>query len=87
MNRIAKKEILPIGSVIKIEGIPNLIMIYGRKVSRNEENVNYDYVGCPYPLGFITIHQNIFFNHNDISTIIFKGYENHEEKLLKIQLN
>lgn len=80
------KDILPIGSVVKLDGINHLVMIYGRNVVQSTTGKQYDYVGCPYPQGFINNAYNIFFNKDAIETLVFKGYENQEERILRTSL-
>ena len=40
----------------------------------------YDYIGVPYPEGYISQEYTYVFNHSDIIDIIFRGYEDGEEK-------
>jgi hypothetical protein len=62
-------------------------MIYGRKQFRfdNTDNI-YDYVGCPYPIGYVNEKYNIFFSNINIENIIFKGYEDEDEKSCRFDL-
>ncbi|WP_338779482.1 DUF4176 domain-containing protein [Metabacillus sp. FJAT-52054] len=61
--------------------------IYGRKQQQadNEDKV-WDYVACPYPQGHIGDNTNVFFNHNQINKVFFKGLETKGEKALRKQL-
>lgn len=58
-------------------------MIYGRLQIHMETQRRFDYVGCLYPIGHISDQYNIFFDHTEISDILFRGYEPLEEKLLR----
>jgi len=79
-------ELLPIGSVVMVEGIQQAIMVYGRKQQRaNSEDV-YDYVACPYPQGHISDDTNVFFYHQQIEEVVFKGLETEGEVLLRERL-
>ena len=40
----------------------------------------YDYISVPYPEGYISQEYTYAFNHSDIIDIIFRGYEDEEEK-------
>ncbi|MTH53700.1 DUF4176 domain-containing protein [Bacillus mangrovi] len=77
------KELLPIGSIVKIENLEKLIMIYGRKQKQEGNERIWDYVSCPYPEGHLNNDTNIFFNHSSIITIIFKGLETEGEIALR----
>lgn len=85
------KELLPIGSVVllagfEVNGFPKKLMIYARKVTRSGTDDVFDYVACFYPEGFISSAYNVFFNHEDISRIVFRGYEDDEERALRKNL-
>ncbi|KAA0548514.1 DUF4176 domain-containing protein [Bacillus sp. BGMRC 2118] len=80
------KEYLPIGSIITIGDSKQKLMIYGRgQIMRNNEQV-WDYVACMYPYGHIDEKFNCFFNHADISEIIWVGYVDKEELIFKEHL-
>lgn len=66
---------LPIGSVVILKNGNKMIMIYGHKQIRIEDRVKYDYIGCFYPEGYFSARGNVFFNHQDVGQLIFKGYE------------
>lgn len=76
-------QLLPIGSVVSLHNVNQLIMIYGRMQTQNNEDAIWDYVGCPYPMGYISKDYNIFFNNNQIHEIVFNGFENEAERSLK----
>ncbi|MBM7643967.1 hypothetical protein JOD45_000158 [Scopulibacillus daqui] len=79
--------LLPIGSVVYLKDIDKQeVMIYGRKQKRENESKIWDYVGCPYPQGNISKDYNIFFDHNQILKVIFKGYETESEIQLRRKL-
>lgn len=79
------KELLPIGSIVLLKDAQRNIMICGLKqikvtgdASENFEEELYDYAGVMYPEGFISNKLQFLFNHEDIETIVFIGYENEE---------
>ena len=50
------EKTLPIGSVVKLQGASQRIMILGYcQYKMGDMNKIYDYVGCPYPQGFLSI--------------------------------
>lgn len=77
MNHI--KELLPIGSVVLMRGGTKKIMITGILQVVEEENEEvYDYIGVPYPEGYMDAENAILFQHENINDVIFKGYDNPE---------
>lgn len=46
-NLFIGEDLLPIGSVVLVEGINQPLMIYGRKQGQVNENKMWDYVSCP----------------------------------------
>ncbi len=71
---------LPLGTIVVLKGGTKKIMIYGRQQYQLSENQKlWDYVGCLYPEGFISDDYNIFFNQEEVQTIVFNGYEDSEE--------
>ena len=78
-------NILPIGSVIKLKYAEKLIMIFGimqTVTSIDGSAVKYDYIGVTYPVGYLSPKLFLGFDHDQIETIIFKGYENDDYKNL-----
>lgn len=82
----ASEELLPIGSIVQLEGINKKIMICGVKqnLTENEsdEIKEYDYVGVVYPEGFVGVDYFINFDHSDIKTTVFTGYSDNERLTL-----
>lgn len=73
-------EFLPIGTVLKIEGLEHQpVMIYGRIQRQGGTEKIWDYVGVPYPQGNISEETNVFFNHDLIVEILHKGLVTDEE--------
>ena len=70
------EKFLPIGTVIKLKKSPNLMMIIGYCPSGVEKM--YDYSGCIFPDGIISLNKNFVFNTEDISEIYYFGYKNSE---------
>lgn len=70
------EELLPIGSVVLLKEGRKRLMVYG--VGQTAENVEYDYIGVMYPEGNMGDGSQFLFNHSDIDTIFFRGYEDEE---------
>ena len=80
-------QLLPIGTVLRIDAVEPLIMIYGRKQNQVDgDGALWDYVGCPYPQGHISTKTNIFFQHDDIEKVVFKGFETEGELAFRKEL-
>lgn len=73
------RKYLELGSVVLLKKGTKRIMIYGRRQIEVETKLIYDYVACFYPEGNISEEYMFLFNHEDIDTVIFKGYEDEED--------
>lgn len=80
------KKYMPIGSVITVENNNTMIMIVGFKYYDNN-NKEYDYIGCVYPFGIGNKYSTVLFNHEQISRIYYLGYINNQERNFKEELN
>jgi hypothetical protein len=87
---------LPNGSIVLLKGGNKKLMIYGRKqllvtdedVQRDSEDLTmYDYLGVPYPEGYISPEYAFVFNHSDIKEIFFQGYSDQDEEAFQEVLN
>ena len=72
------KNMLPIGSVIRIEGATRKLMVVGRIATTEEKDVIYDYVGVPYPEGIADTDQLFFFNRDQVEELLFIGFQDPE---------
>lgn len=74
-----KNELLPIGTVVLLEGGTRKVMIcgYSSKSTADKTNKVYDYNGCVFPEGFM---ENIFclFDNKQIKEVCYLGLENEE---------
>lgn len=73
------KDLLPIGSIVLLKDGEKRLMVNG--IMQNDAGgtgKNYDYLGILYPEGHIGEGFQYLFNHEDIQTIIFRGYEDSE---------
>ena len=71
-------ELLPIGSVVKLNDTNKRLMIYGIKPQSTEDEKIYDYCAVPYPEGFIGDEYLYLFNNEDIELWLYSGYEDEE---------
>ncbi|EEL86853.1 hypothetical protein bcere0029_32570 [Bacillus cereus AH1272] len=56
-------------------------MIFGRKQQVETDEVRkFDYMGCPYPEGYMNPDFTYLFNHDDIQEVVSTGYEDQEER-------
>ena len=72
------EELLPIGSVVLLNGGEKKLMICGiMQTEVGGSNETYDYIGVWYPEGQFSDVKYLF-NHDDINQIFFRGYEDEE---------
>ena len=74
------KDLLPIGSVVHLEGGKKRVMIYGVRQIEQETQEEYDYIGVVYPEGNMGQGSQFVFNHDKIQEVFFKGYEDEERQ-------
>lgn len=75
------KDLLPIGSIVLLKDATKKMMIYGIKQSQvTDTDKEYDYIGVLYPEGNMGENFQFLFNHEDIQSIIFRGYEDIERQ-------
>lgn len=72
------RELLPIGSVIWLKDAKKPLMIFGIKQSNLETEEEYDYIGVLYPEGNMGTDSQFLFQHEDIESVEFIGYETAE---------
>lgn len=73
------KELLPIGSVVKLKDAMKRLMITG-VIQTDIDGNDYDYIAVLYPEGNVTQETQFLFQHTDIEDIIFRGYEDDERE-------
>ena len=73
------KELLPIGSVVKLKDATKRLMITG-VIQTDIDGNDYDYIAVLYPEGNVTQETQFLFQHTDIEDIIFRGYEDDERE-------
>ena len=60
---------LPIGTVVTLKNGSHRIMITGFTSMGSDSGIVYDYVGCPYPEGFTSCGNMLYFYGKDIEKI------------------
>lgn len=80
------KDLLPIGSVVLLEGGEKRVMIVSRVIAKAGEDVIYDYAACYYPEGIVDPNNMFFFNHDAISSVFFIGFQDPEELEFRSQV-
>jgi hypothetical protein len=80
------KDLLPVGSVVLLNGADKRLMIYGVLQLNPEDGVQYDYLGCLYPEGFVGLEQTYLFNSADIKSVEFVGFASDEHMRFVEQL-
>lgn len=89
---IEAKKYLPVGSVVLLKGATKKAVIMGimqTLLGENKEVVEHDYIGVMYPEGFMGSDTMFLFDHDAITDVIFRGYENPErdELIEKLEIN
>ncbi|PEY41487.1 hypothetical protein CN354_06660 [Bacillus cereus] len=74
-------QLLSIGSIVTLKEGTKKLMIFGRKQQMETDDVRkFDYIGCPYPEGYINPDFTYLFNHDDIQEVVSVGYTDQEER-------
>ncbi len=74
-------KLLPIGSVISLNGAKKKMMIIGSAVKVENTDKVYDYIGLPFPEGYIDSEKMFLLNAEDIAEVHFIGYVNAEAQV------
>lgn len=77
-------EYLPIGTIVTLKKGTKKLMIFGivQSVQETEDSDirEFDYIGVPYPEGNMGQAYQYLFNHEDIDTVYFRGFEDIERQ-------
>ncbi|MDZ5607300.1 DUF4176 domain-containing protein [Bacillus pseudomycoides] len=74
-------HLLSIGSIVTLKEGTKKLMIFGRKQQMETDDVRkFDYIGCPYPEGYINPDFTYLFNHDDIQEVVSVGFTDQEEQ-------
>ena len=78
--------LLPAGSVVLIGDNVKRLMIIGFLQQEAETETVWDYVGIPYPEGYMGSERTFLFNHEQISRVFAIGYQDEEQFAFSVQL-
>jgi hypothetical protein len=76
-------KFLPVGSVVLLDGGDKRVVIIGRGGRAKTTDDHWDYLGCPYPEGYIGDDNSYVFNHDQIARVFFIGLQDEEELALR----
>ena len=77
-------QLLPVGSVITLKNATKKLLIAGITVENESDGKMYDYIGVPFPEGYIDSETMFLFYHKDIETVNFIGYIDAEAQSFRI---
>ena len=80
------KNLLPIGSVVLLDGGGKRLMICGIVQDNPADGKQYDYLACLYPEGFVGAEHTYLFNHEDIKRVDAEGFADEEHQQFRGQL-
>lgn len=80
-------DFLPVGSVVKLDGFDNKVMIIGLIQVGEEKSTLFDYAGVIYPIGYIDAGSNYLFNKDQIVRIYHYGYVDDEQQIFEDFVN
>ena len=78
-------DLLPVGSVVLLKNAQKKIVVIGLmpvKHTESGQDVTYDYIGVPYPEGYIGQESAMLFNHESIEEMTFIGYSDNERAIM-----
>ncbi|MEY8350911.1 DUF4176 domain-containing protein [Bacillus cereus] len=78
-------KLFPIGTVVKLEDLEQVIMIIGR-MAVSADKRDFDYVGALYPVGYLGDEKVLCFNHDKIVEEMHRGYMTESELVLREKL-
>ena len=83
-----KIDYIPLGSVVYLKGGIRKLLIVARaiNVANGEKQFFFDYGGVLYPEGITGDHM-AYFNHNDVSSVFFRGCDDDENKGMTEAIN
>ena len=83
-----KIDYIPLGSVVYLKGGVKKLLIVARaiNVANGGKQYFFDYGGVLYPEG-ITGDQMAYFNHEDVSSVFFRGCDDEENKGMNEAIN
>lgn len=88
MEKKEQTEYLPLGSIVIINGGTQKVVINARGLVTTATTPPsfFDYGGSLYPQGIIG-DQILYFNHSDIAKVVFTGYTDEDDEMMKRNIN
>ena len=80
------RTLLPIGSVVRLNGAEKRLMIFGIRQTNQTNGQEYDYIGVLYPEGNMGEEMRFLFDNSDIEEVLFTGYNDPEREEFLEQL-
>lgn len=73
--------LVPIGSVVLLKNSEAKLMVMGycQSLESGEDAKIYDYCGCLFPSGYESPDQVYLFDHEQVESIYFLGYQDEEQ--------
>lgn len=84
---LSTTDLLPVGTVVELDGFDNKVMIIGLIQFLEEKSVLYDYSGVIYPIGYMDAESNYLFNKDQITRIYYYGYVDEEQQTFQDFVN
>ena len=76
-------ELLPVGSVVLLEGATKKTIIMGIfQISEDHPGKIYEYLGVPYPEGYMGAGTSYLFKQKDVVEVIWRGHEDEEREAM-----
>jgi len=75
-------EALPVGTVVKLKEVEKRVIIMGvlQQTREGDEIKVFDYIGVPYPEGYLNAQSTVLFQQTDIETVFCIGYSDIERQ-------
>lgn len=78
--------LLPVGSVVLLKNSTKRVMIIGVcQLAAADPSKVWDYVGCPFPEGYLGPDKTYLFNREQIERIYAVGYQDEEQFAFKVK--
>ena len=74
------KDLMPIGSVVRLREAEKTLMIIGIKQRNEEKGTVKDYIGVLYPEGYLNREVFFTFDQEDIKETLFEGYHSEDQE-------
>ena len=79
-------QLLSIGSVVLLKGEGKKLMLIGY-FGVDSRGTSVDYMGVPYPEGYISSDTIVGFNQNEVIQVLHEGYKDVEQERFFTELN